>query len=220
MTGTSWHQSHCRACEAEARHGRGLPPCWPQAPAAGLRARPRWLSRCLQPHCGSDMLSPGRWYSAGRHLKERRKKRCSLRCNVFHQSDFGPVIAVSKRSAYLAWFFHPWTSSHEVGHWSQRLAAPRSCCPAPLRQSCPETHGVPSSRLCVSPYRSHTGKGPGYNHTEATCTQTQLQSVCLFTTKCSTYYFSIIVLSLKLIFTINYQDFSKEKIDFNLKHAS
>lgn len=98
MMGTSWHQSHCHACEAAARHDRGLPPCWPLAPAAGPRARRRWLSGCLQPHCGSGMLSPARWYSAGRHLKERGRRRrcCSLWCNVFRLAELGPVIVISE----------------------------------------------------------------------------------------------------------------------------
>ncbi len=61
---------------------------------------------------------------------------------------------------YHVWFGHHVTSSHGVGRSWRRSAALRSCCPVPLPQSYLETHAVPSSQWCVSPYRSHTGRDP------------------------------------------------------------
>lgn len=74
---TSWHRSHCHECEAAARQGLALPPCWPQALAAGPTATQRWPSRCPRPRCGSGTSGPARWCSAAHHLREVRARRCS-----------------------------------------------------------------------------------------------------------------------------------------------
>lgn len=87
-----------------------------------------------------------------------RGRTCCWR--AAHNMQTVLVHISSRLVSHLVWFVHLSTSSRVVGRWSQRLAAPRSYCPSLLQQSYPETRVVPSSQWCVSPYRTHTGKGP------------------------------------------------------------
>lgn len=87
-------------------------------------------------------------------------------CRYCIQSNVALQSVDVAETPNLAWFVRPSTGNHVVGRWLRRLAAPRSCCPSLLQQSCPETRGVLSSQWCASPYRIHTGKGPAKRITQ------------------------------------------------------
>lgn len=125
--GTSLHQSHCRVCEAAARRGHALPPCWPPAPVAEPRATRRWPSGCPRPHCGSGTSGPARWCSAGCHLKDRgRRGRSSFWCCVFRMRlNLGIAVVVSPRLIRPSLDKQPcgWTLVTKIG--SSPLLLPR-----------------------------------------------------------------------------------------------